>query len=510
MGRKTRLEGGFAYQNEGKTQNCYAAVKVGAGKSENAGFIYDNRGEALHCFTRSTVRGWKRRSDHRKQRDGFAALGSGKVSQCFFLVKSRKQLKKYRDTKLGLWVEAAEPERLGPDFQWDYKVFERENAARMDFKASTWNYDPLAANLKNSGDNDYDYDYDDDYDSDMECSDPSGQEKAPGEGAAPGVKKACTVMIGTEDELLAFMDRVNRGEPEAVNAECRLVSDLDFRGRKITSLGCDRQHPFCGTFDGRGHRIRGFVLCGKGMAEVGFFGCLKGRVYNLSVDGIIMAEGCPLAAGFCAVNEGEIRCCEAVIEMHGGQYVGMFVGENNGLTDRCSVSGTSCGLFLPWLWPLLPCFSLIVCILTNPPLPPDEYVPVMTDASIIPNEDIDIGVRTNENKASYEVPKTLRVDAGTLTARSEPYVVKNPNRGGNYDFVAVLYMTDSVGRNVEVYRSGRIPVGYHIQDLTLTPPEGTALTAGSYNAKMVFSFYHHDTGEKSMVDSTVPITVEIK
>lgn len=84
MGRKARLEGGFAYQNEGKTQNCYAAVKVGAGKSENAGFIYDNRGEALHCFTRSTVRGWKRRPDHRKQRDGFAALGSGKVSQCFF------------------------------------------------------------------------------------------------------------------------------------------------------------------------------------------------------------------------------------------------------------------------------------------------------------------------------------------------------------------------------------------------------------------------------------------
>lgn len=119
-------------------------------------------------------------------------------------------------------------------------------------------------------------------------------------------------------------------------------------------------------------------------------------------------------------------------------------------------------------------------------------------------------MRTNENKASYEVPKTLRVDAGTQTARSEPYVIKNPNRGGNYDFVALLYMTDSVGRNVEVYRSGRIPVGYHIQDLTLTPPEGTALTAGSYNAKMVFSFYHHDTGEKSMVDSTVPITVEIK
>lgn len=339
----------------------------------------------------------------------------------------------------------------------------------------------------------------------------SGQEDAPGKGAAAEKKRAGTVMIGTEDDLLAFIDRVNRGEPEAVNADCKMVADLNFRGRKIPSLGCDRQHPFCGTFDGRGHQIRGFVLSGKDMAEIGFFGCLRGSVYNLSVDGIIQAGGCPLAAGFCAVNEGEIHCCEAVIELSGGQYAGMFVGENKGLAERCSVSGKSRGLFLLWLWPLIPCLTLSTWILANPPLPPDDYIPVMADASIIPNEEEeDISVRTNENKASYEVPKVLQVDAGTLTARNEPYVIKNPNRGGNYDFVAVLYMTNSVGGDVEVYRSGRIPVGYHIQNLTLKPPEGSALMAGSYNAKMVFSFYNHDTGEKGMVDSTVPITVEIK
>lgn len=127
-----------------------------------------------------------------------------------------------------------------------------------------------------------------------------------------------------------------------------------------------------------------------------------------------------------------------------------------------------------------------------------------------PNEDVDRRERTNENKASYEVPKILKVDAATLTAKSEPYVIKNPDRGGNYDFVAVLYMQDSSGRDVEVYRSGRIPVGYHIVNLTLTPPEGNALTAGTYDAKIVFSFYHNKTGEKGMVDSTAPVTVEIE
>lgn len=516
MSRKAKLEGGFAYRNEGKIQNCYAAVKIGAGKSENAGFIYDNNGKALHCFTRSTVRGWKRGSDRRKHKDGFAALSSGSISQCFFLVKNKRKLEQYRDRKLGLSVKAAEPDRVGQDYQWDFDVFGRENAAEMDFLGKSWRYNPLAARSKEYGDfdydyeDDYDYDYDYDDDDDVEYFDLSGREDAQGKAAVVKKNRKETVMIGAEDELLAFIDRVNRGEPEAVNADCKLVDDLDFHGRKIPSLGCDREHPFCGNFDGGGYRIKGFVLSGKDMAQTGFFGCLKGNVYNLSVDGIIKAGNCQLTAGFCAVNEGEIHCCEAVIEMSGGRYAGMFVGENKGLIERCSVSGKSCGLFLLWLWPLWPWFLLLIWILINPPLPPEDYVPVMADAAIIPNEDVDTGERTNENKASYEVPKTLEVDASTMTAKSEPYVIKNPNRGANYDFVAVLYMTDNAGRDVEVYRSGRIPVGYHIQDLTLAPEDGSALAAGSYHAKMVFSFYHHDTGEKGMVDSTVPITVEIK
>ncbi len=183
---------------------------------------------------------------------------------------------------------------------------------------------------------------------------------------------------------------------------CELAANLDFCGKKIPPIGCDKQHPFCGTFDGKGYKIKGFVLSGKGMAEIGFFGFLKGSVSNLSVDGIIKADNCPLAAGFCAVNEGEIHCCEAVVELHAKRNVGMFVGENNGLIERCS------------------------------------------------------------------------------------------------------------GADVEVYRSGRIPVGYHIENLTLDPPDGITLTAGIYDAKMVFSFYHHDTGEKGMIDSTVPVAVEIE
>ncbi len=241
------------------------------------------------------------------------------------------------------------------------------------------------------------------------------------------------------------------------------------------------------------------------MAEIGFFGVLKGTVRNLTIDCIVKGKNCPLTAAFCAVNEGEIHCCEALCSIHANRYVGGFAGENNGVIERCCVSGKSHGLF-----PFLPYLALLFLFLFYPPLPPPDYVPVMADAAIIPNTDNDFGERTNDNKASYEVPKVLRVDTATLTAESEPYVIKNPSRGANYDFVAVLYMTDSSGKDVEIYRSGRIPVGFHIENLTLAPPEGIVLTEGTYEAKMVFSFYNHDTGEKGMVDSVVPITVELK
>lgn len=252
------------------------------------------------------------------------------------------------------------------------------------------------------------------------------------------------------------------------------------------------------------------MLNGKDMAEIGFFGHLEGIVQNLSIDCLVKGKKCSMAASFCAFNGGEIHCCESVCEIHGGRYSGMFVGENKGVIERCCVSGKSRGAFLFWLWPLLPFALLAIGVLANLPEKPQEYVPIMADAQIVPNEDTEIKKRENENKASYEVPKKLVVDKATMMASGDSYVIKNPDRGGNYDFVAALYMKDSTGGNVEVYRSGRIPLGYHIEQLKLSPPQGTTLSEGTYDAEIVFSFYHHDSGEKGMIDSRVPINIEIK
>ncbi len=471
MSRQIKMEGGFAYRNTGTIKNSYAAVKIGTAvrfgknKSENAGFVYDNSGELDHCFSRSIVRTW------RKGKDGLIAVNKGRFHWCFFVVGNDRKLKKFRDREHGFAKKDVVPAFLEDAYQWDFTVFEREPAGKMEFLQEQWR-----------------------------CA-PNGLEQA-------SVKKP--LEIASRRQLLDWIERVNRGEPEAAQGSVLLTQDLDFHGKEIPSIGCDRQHPFLGTFDGGGHEIKGFILNGKGMAEIGFFGVLKGTVRNLTIDCIVKGKNCPLTAAFCAVNEGEIHCCEALCSIHANRYVGGFVGENNGVIERCCVSGKSHGLFLIWLFPFLPYLALLLLFLCYPPLPPQDYVPVMADAAIIPNTDNDFGERTNDNKASYEVPKVLRVDTATLTAESEPYVIKNPSRGANYDFVAVLYMTDSSRKDVEIYRSGRIPVGFHIENLTLTPPEGIVLTKGTYEAKMVFSFYNHDTGEKGMVDSVVPITVELK
>ncbi len=469
MGKENQMEGGFAWlnSNDGSLENCYAAVRINKRNRENAGFVYDNRGTVSHCFTRSRTRSCKHNSkDKKKQKNGFFSFNSGTIHKSFFLEKKKKHLEDYRDSELGLTVGQTDCQLLEESFDWNFTIFEEENASKMDFLPENWNYTlPENADRK---------------------------------------------LIRTEKDLIDIIDRINRGDKKAACGWYELDNDLNFQDRELTPIGYDSNHPFEGVFNGRGHIISGFVLKGKGRPVLGLFGYLKGTVANLRVDGIVKGKNCRMTSSFCAINEGEIHCCEAVFEIHAKYNLGMFVGENHGLIERCSISGKSRGVFLFTLFPLLPLATLAIVCALNPPKPPADYNPIIEDRSITPNNEDNSGKRSNENKASYEVPKIIEVDADTLTASYKEYVIKNPSRGANYDLVVTIYMTDSHGQKVKVYKSGRIPVGYHITTLTLTPPEDIVLSKGSYDAQIAFSFYHQNTGEKGMIDSTVPIKIIVK
>lgn len=482
MGRKNVTVGGFTYQNTGKIKNSYSAIKINNRKSENAGFVFDNKGEINYSFTRSIVRKWQKKSKKgRKNRDGFSALNTGEIKNSFYIVKDRKKLLKYRDGTLGMELGEVTPGNLEKKYSWNFKIFSRQTAGEMEFIRRNWNYHYA------------------EIDDDVTLIDVDG-----------GSEKI--IEISTKEEFMDLAEAVNRGEKVAAKGKYQLVNDIDFHGKTIPSIGIDENHPFCGVFDGNGHTLKGFILNGKDMPAIGLFGYLKnGVVENLKIDCIIRGKNANLVAAFCAVNEGQIHCCEAVCDVQGKSHVGCFVGENKGVIERCCVSGVSHGASLLAVTPAVPVVLMVIAIIMNPIETPADYLPIMPDTDIVANTDEELEERSNENKASYEVPEELILDAKTLSAKAEqPYVIKNPNRGGNYDFVASIYMTGSNGKQIEVYRSGRIPVGYHIEDLTLDPPENIILTKGSYDATVFFDFYNAKTGEKGMVDSNVPIKIVIE
>ena len=62
----------------------------------------------------------------------------------------------------------------------------------------------------------------------------------------------------------------------------------------------------------------------------------------------------------------------------------------------------------------------------------------------------------------------------------------------------------------ELYRSGRIRIGYGIEDIKLSAlPDGTALPVGDYEMLVAIDAYDPDTHEKSVVNAQAPITVHV-
>ena len=82
---------------------------------------------------------------------------------------------------------------------------------------------------------------------------------------------------------------------------------------------------------------------------------------------------------------------------------------------------------------------------------------------------------------------------------------KNPSNS-NHDAVLELFAVATDGSLVLMARSGRIPAGYGISEMTL---ESSApyLDTGTYSGLYVVSFYDPTTGEKATVDTKIPDVV---
>ncbi len=104
--------------------------------------------------------------------------------------------------------------------------------------------------------------------------------------------------ISTAEDLLAFASAVNSGDAEALAA----FYDGDFTVNLLADIDCssvtewvpagNSAHPFCGRFNGDGHKIKNLAMSFRGSDNVyGFFGNVgPGAV----IENFVLGEGCSM------------------------------------------------------------------------------------------------------------------------------------------------------------------------------------------------------------------------
>ena len=151
------------------------------------------------------------------------------------------------------------------------------------------------------------------------------------------------VSIGTVAEWDTFAGRVNSGETTLGGL---LTADLDFGGETFTVVGTSA-NPFCGTFDGAGHTVKGISVSKSGDVTAnrqGFFGSVgtEGIVRNVTVTGSLFA-GWDYVGGIAGYNQGgTIENCHVTGTVTIGttamskQYHGGIVGYNSSIYSTVS------------------------------------------------------------------------------------------------------------------------------------------------------------------------------
>ena len=151
------------------------------------------------------------------------------------------------------------------------------------------------------------------------------------------------VSIGTVAEWNTFAGRVNDGETTLGGL---LTADIDFDDGTFTIVGTSA-NPFCGTFDGAGHTVKGISVSKSGDVTAnrqGLFGSVGsgGFVRNVTVTGSSFA-GWDYVGGIAGYNQGgTIENCHVTSSVTIGttamskQYHGGIVGYNSSIYSTVS------------------------------------------------------------------------------------------------------------------------------------------------------------------------------
>lgn len=97
---------------------------------------------------------------------------------------------------------------------------------------------------------------------------------------------------------------------------------------------------------------------------------------------------------------------------------------------------------------------------------------------------------------SREVSINLKDETATL-------LFANPGKS-NQDMVLQIVVQDTV-----IVQSGTLKPGNQVTTLALLDGMSDKLSAGTYEGTFVVLYYHHETGEKAIVNTEIPIAITV-
>ena len=144
------------------------------------------------------------------------------------------------------------------------------------------------------------------------------------------------------DGLMNIAELVNGGKTDI---NITLDKDIDLTGKGWTPIGTNYENRYKGTFDGRGHTIKGLTVTTNDQF-VGLFGYLNraGTVKNVVMEGVQITSNQIYGGsigGVVGYSWGTIENCSVSGSVSGTVYVGGVVGvQIGGSITGCSSSAT--------------------------------------------------------------------------------------------------------------------------------------------------------------------------
>ena len=508
--------GGFTSVNQGEIRDCFTDAKV-KHAAQVAGFACENSGEIGHAVAQGKTAG-------KENVAGFCGKNSGKLNACG-------------------WLDRIEPQPEGENAPKTEKKPENEKKKKSEYtdKKLAIQYTNLAEQAREMG-------FVDGWIVTEGAKARMKHDRKFHFYTVEAAEGAEVIEISDASQLMQLAVDIAGGNTEAAAGHYRLTGDINCKGKKIFPIGLSENVPFTGKFDGAGYKIHNFKVVAKDLECAGLFGYIKdGTVANVDVDCVINAKGGTVTGGLCGVNNGTIRNCHVVASMNAEKSCGGFCGKNLGTISACAFIGSITPIIPLWLYivPISVAALLLLGVgaavmihaLTDSPYHPvvidPGSVPVIDDTPVVPppagtsrisinlNQEIYVNVTpdpksgvqagiadcVNPKRSTEDIVMSVWVSDAELIAKgienagfsAEEYALRSSAEG--YDATKAWQ---------ELYRSGRIPIGYQVEVVGLKAlSNGTYLPLGDYEMKVIIDPYNPETNEKSVVNAEAPVTVHV-